>query len=415
MTDEITRRVQQEVNSDKLIETARAVCDVHSPTGHETEVARLLQSFMKELGMRTMIQEVEDGRYNVIGNLDGGGNGRSLMFCGHMDTSYPFLLGGTGRAGLLDHPLPSKVEGGWVYGTGIDNMKSAFACYLGAVESLRRAGARLAGDILITGVVGEVETSPVGQYQGISYRGFGHGSRYLIAHGGLADYCIIGEPTDLRVGLGNCGAVWAKITTHGPVMGSYRATWEQNAIRRATRALEALQIWRASYLERNRHPGVELAVAISGIDGGWPWRAARSPGSCSIYVDVRTAPNQSLIPVRNELVNLVRTADLGDKDEAAEIEFYATIPGSEVNPEEDIVLALQRAHKAIHGEDTSYRYSQATNDVTNFRRFGIPAVIYGPGGARMPDHKESLGEYVRIDNLVNCTKVYALAALDICG
>jgi acetylornithine deacetylase/succinyl-diaminopimelate desuccinylase-like protein len=397
------------------VELARAICDVHSPTGHETEVSRLLQSFMKELGMRTTLQEVEDGRFNIIGILDGRGNGRSLMFCGHMDTSYPFLLGGgSGRVGLLDRLLPSKVEGEWLYGTGSDNMKSTFACYLGTVETLRRADVRLAGDILITGVVGEIETSPVGQHQGISYRGFGHGSRYLIAHGGIADYCIIGEPTDLKVGLGNCGAVWAKITTHGPVMGSYRSGWEQNAIHRATRVLEALQKWRASYLERNRHPGVELAVAISAIDGGWPWRAARSPGSCSIYVDVRTAPDQSLLPARSELVNLVRNLDLGDQDDAAEIEFYATIPGSEVDPQEEIVFALQRAYKAVHGQESSYRYSQATNDVTNFRRYGVPAVIYGPGGARMPDNKEALGECVRIENLVSCTKVYALIALEIC-
>ncbi len=410
---EVLGSITRHVNSDRLIEFARAICDRHSPTGQENEVARLLQSLMKELGMKTVLQEVEAGRFNVIGTLRGHGDGRSLMFCGHMDTSFPFLLGGSGRTGLLEHALPSRVEGDWLYGTGVDNMKSAFACYFGAVEAIQRSGIRLAGDILITGVVGEVETSSVGRFDGAAYRGFGHGSRYLIAHGGIADFCIIGEPSNLKVGLGNCGALWARITTYGPVMGSYRAPWENNAINRATQVVNALCSWRESYLQRYCHPEVELAVSISSIEGGWPWRASRSPGSCSVFVDIRTAPNQSLLPVRGELVQLIRSLNLGDGDAAPDVEFYASIPGSEIDSGEEIVSTLQRAHKAVHGQEATYRYSQATNDVTHFRRYGVPAVIYGPGGARMPENKEELGECVRIENLVDCTRVYALAAVEI--
>ena len=410
----LLERVQREVQADRLVELASAVCDVHSPTGQEAEVARLLQSLMRGLGMRAELQEVEEGRFNVIGLLEGYGGGRTLMFNGHMDTSYPFMLGGSGRSGMLDRPLPSKVVGEWLYGTGVDNMKSAFACYLGAVEALQRAGARLAGDIVIAGVVGEVEGSSVSQYHGSAYRGFGHGTRYLIAHGGLADFCVIGEPSNLRLGLGNCGAVWAKITTHGPVMGSYRSSWENSAIKRAVGVMEALQSWRTSYLARHRHPDVELAVAISAIEGGWPWRVSRSAGHCSVYVDVRTLPEQPLFPVMRELRELVRSLDPQDSSFRSEVDYYATIPGSEIGMEAEVVQAVRQAHKAVHGEEPGRRFSQATNDAAHFRRYGVPSLIYGPGGARMPESQEEVGECVRIDNLVRCAKVYALTALEVC-
>jgi len=413
--DEIKDRVQGEIRAEKLVEYARAVCDVHSPTGQEAEVARLLQSLMRGLGMRAELQEVEEGRFNVIGLLEGYGGGRTLMFNGHMDTSYPFMLGGSGRSGMLDRPLPSKVVGEWLYGTGVDNMKSAFACYLGAVEALQRAGARLTGDIVIAGVVGEVEGSQVSQYHGSAYRGFGHGTRYLIAHGGLADYCVVGEPSNLMLVYGNCGAVWTKITTHGPVMGSYRSSWDNSAIKRAVGVMEALQSWRTAYLSRHQHPDVELAVAISAIEGGWPWRVSRSAGHCSVYVDVRTLPDQPLFPVMRELKGLVRSLDPQDSDFHSEVDFYATIPGSEVGMEAEVVQAVKQAHVTVRGQEPGKRFSQATNDAAHLRRYGVQTLIYGPGDVKPPENQQEIGECVRIGNLVDCAKVYALTALDLCN
>ena len=150
------QRVLNEVRSERLVEIASAICNAHSPTGGEADVARVVKSYMEQVGLRASLQEVEDNRFNVIGILDGAGKGRTLMFNGHMDTSYPFMLGGSGRTGMLDRPLLSKVVGDWLYGTGIDNMKSALACYIGAIEALQRSGTRLAGDIIVAGVVGEV-------------------------------------------------------------------------------------------------------------------------------------------------------------------------------------------------------------------------------------------------------------------
>ena len=47
-----------------------------------------MRDTLEEMGLEVSWHEVEDGRPNVVGRLEGTGGGPSLMFNGHMDTSY---------------------------------------------------------------------------------------------------------------------------------------------------------------------------------------------------------------------------------------------------------------------------------------------------------------------------------------
>ena len=70
---------------------------------------------------------------------------------------------------------------------------------------------------MIAAVVGEIEKSQWGEeFRGGEYRGYAAGSRYLPTHGGIADMCILGEPTEQRIVLGHYGSMWARISTAGP-------------------------------------------------------------------------------------------------------------------------------------------------------------------------------------------------------
>ena len=84
-------------------------------------------------GLEVQWQQVEDGRANVVGTWAGTGGGPTLMFNGHLDTSYsgrePWLARNPG------FQPEGFVEDGRIYGLGISNMKGALACY---VEAVRR-------------------------------------------------------------------------------------------------------------------------------------------------------------------------------------------------------------------------------------------------------------------------------------
>ena len=40
-------------------------------------------------------------------------------------------------------------------------------------------------------------------------------SGHLVSHGGVADMCLLGEPTEGKVVLGHFGALWLRIRVHG--------------------------------------------------------------------------------------------------------------------------------------------------------------------------------------------------------
>ena len=127
-------------------------------------MAELMAATFREMGLRVQWQQVEDGRANALGISDGAGGGPSLMFNGHMDTSY------SGREPWLAH-VPgfqpqAFVRDGRLYGLGISNMKGALACYVEAVRALRDAGVRLRGDVMIAAVCGEIEKTQQGDAVG---------------------------------------------------------------------------------------------------------------------------------------------------------------------------------------------------------------------------------------------------------
>jgi acetylornithine deacetylase len=142
------------IDRERLVETASRLIGVHSFTGDEERMAELMAQLLEDMGLHVQWQQVEEGRANVLGTWRGTGGGKSLMFNGHMDTSY------SGREPWLrDVPgfQPQAFErDGRLYGLGISNMKGALACYVEAVRALRDAGVRLRGDVLVAAVCGEI-------------------------------------------------------------------------------------------------------------------------------------------------------------------------------------------------------------------------------------------------------------------
>ena len=127
-------------------------------------MAELMVSLYDGMRLQVQRQQVEDNRANALGTWAGAGGGPSLMFNGHMDTSY------SGREPWLrDVPgfQPQAFErDGRLYGLGISNMKGALACYVEAVRALQDAGVRLRGDVLIAAVSGEIEKTQYGDATG---------------------------------------------------------------------------------------------------------------------------------------------------------------------------------------------------------------------------------------------------------
>ena len=185
------------IDERRLVDLALRLVSTPSYTGSEQAAAELMRDELASLGLQVQWQQVEEGRANVLGTWPGAGGGPTLMFNGHLDTSY------SGREPWLQGIPGFQPEGferdGRIYGLGISNMKGAVACYAEAVRALMAAGVRLRGDVMIAAVAGEIEKTQEGEAQGAEFRGYAAGSRHLVSHGGAADMCILGEPTENKL------------------------------------------------------------------------------------------------------------------------------------------------------------------------------------------------------------------------
>jgi acetylornithine deacetylase/succinyl-diaminopimelate desuccinylase-like protein len=368
---------------------------------------------LTDLGLRVQWQEVEEARPNVVGLLEGAGGGKSLMFNGHMDTSYsgkePWL------AGIRGFQPEGFVQDGRVYGLGISNMKGALACYVEAVRALQDAGVRLRGDLMVAAVAGEIEkTQWHPDYVGREYRGYAAGSRFLVSHGGVTDMCVLGEPTEQKIVLGHYGAIWMRISTSGPFIHTAFSEGRrgETSIVRMRAVLDAVLEFAPEWESRTSYEGKPGLVNVGAINGGFPWRVSRTPHRTDLFVDFRVPPTMAMAEARAALGDFVRGLRDRFPDHGIESEVYVTAPGSEIAEDHPLVGAIDGAHEEVFGNKPERDTVRWFSDASALTRYGIETVNYGTSSG-LPD--PVLGENLEIDGLVKMARVYALVAQRVCG
>lgn len=407
------------LDTDEAVDLLRGMVDIPSATGREEMLAQYLASWCRQRDLRARLQPLGPGRANVIATLEGSGGGSSLMFNGHLDTSYTgeeeFLNG----IGYKPHAV---VRDGWLFGLGAVNMKSGLAAAFMVLRILAKRQQRLPGDVLVTGVSGEIEKTCIDDFQGSQYTGYGYGTVRLLAHAATADYGINCEPTNFKSSHGQLGALWVKITLYGDMRHTtfFDERTNDHAIYNSYRIVEAIRLWGRDYQERNAYLGQPACIHVGSIQGGWPWRISRTPFSCSMYVDVRINPTQRPEAVLQELKSVVWSAfPEGREGRRIEIDPYVIVPSVMARGDEPVFGAIQAAHQAVFGQPPALEFRGPMADSVHMNAAGIPTVTYGigPGGnfdAVNPETGE-VGEQVRIADYLKLIGIYLDAAQRVCG
>jgi len=394
------------IDRDRLVDLALRLVSTPSFTGSEEAAAELMRNELASLGLQVQWQQVEDGRANVLGTWAGDGGGPTLMLNGHLDTSYsgrePWL------AGIPGFQPQGFERDGRIYGLGISNMKGALACYVEAVRALQVAGVRLRGDVLVAAVAGEIEKTQQGDAQGAEYRGYAAGSRHLVGHGGAADMCILGEPTENKLVLAHFGTLWMRLSTRGPFVHTAFSSGRlgENSIVRMRDVLDAVVEWLPRWEQEMSYDGFEGVANIGAIQGGFGWRVSRTPHATDLFVDLRVPPSVPMAEARRKALEFARGLD------GVEAEVYVTAPGAEIEDSHPLVAALGDAHSDVFGAPPESDVTRWFSDASVLSRYGIATVNYGTSSG-LPDPE--LGENLEIDGLVKTADVYARAVQNVCG
>lgn len=405
------------IDRDELVRLTLDLCNIQSPAGCEAEVGSFVFDWMRREGFGPKKIGMFPHRFNVLGTLPGRGDGYSLIFNSHLDT-------GRSKADLwsIRNPQAEINHGAWLegdtlHGEGVVNDKGPMAAFLIAAKALKAAGVALRGDLLLSAVPGEIGYEAVDEFESPQYLSKEVGTRYLIQHGGVADFALVAEGTDFRYAGIEAGKAFFKITVYGddqfysPFVPDVDVDPKHpNAIVRAALFVPILQTWAREYERRSVYSckdGTIVPKAVIGaIRGGNPYHVTRTSELCALYLDCRLTPLSDPLAIRRELRELLKDANLpGDVD----LFLYRRSYGSGDN---DVLLdGLREAHRQTIGGDLELAapvYSSMWREVLIFNEMGIPAVTYGPPRAF---RKQAMS----VDDLMRAARVYARLAVQVCS
>jgi succinyl-diaminopimelate desuccinylase len=158
-------------------------------------------------------------------------------------------------------------------------------------------------------------------------------------------------------------------------------------------------------------------ININGIDGGQPVDGIQTPcvaDRCRVILDRRFLIEESFESVREELADLVARSIASSKGAEYVMRDLMIVDPVRTPDDSPLVRALEDAIQRVLGRDARRVASPGTYDHKHVARIaGVPhCVAYGPGELELAHQPD---ESCRIDDIVNATKVMALAVLDLMG
>ncbi|MCE5281117.1 MAG: ArgE/DapE family deacylase [Deltaproteobacteria bacterium] len=375
-------------------------------------------------------EDAKQLRPNVVAMRSGSGGGRSLMFNGHCDV-VPVQDPGN----WMYEPFSGKIVDGKIYGRGASDMKAGLAACIWTMEALNACGVKLKGDAFIASTAGEE-----------SGEGETIGAASVIRRGYRPDFGIIGEGTNLELRIASSSIFMFELTVRGKaVHGKCRnqvlypqpnqlPSGPSVGVDALEKALPFIEMFRRMEFEWNhrwKHPvigsgghpvkdsqGVGAFCINPAIIKGGIYRASINPFIKINYM-VWHPPEISRDSVVEEIkrkVDALAQTDDWLAENPPEIKVpYPRRPWEGFNTQEGCegVTVMKKTFRELFGQDISVTGMRAVCDGTWFERAGVATVLLGPGSTLQGVHGDN--EFVYIDNIIKCIKIYSSYAIDWCG
>ena len=347
-------------------------------------------------------------RVNVIG-LRREGAGPVVHLNGHIDV-VP-----SGEGWTVD-PFAGVVRDGRIFGRGVCDMKAGIAAAVFAAEAIARANVALPGTMEISGTVDE---------ESGGFAGVAHLAQVGRIKQGRTDFVIIPEPLNVnRICVGHRGAYWFEVTAHGRIGHGSMPFLGVSAIAGMGKLLQEVRerLVPALASRRTVMPVVpagarHATINVNGIDGGQPVDGIQTPciaDLCRAVFDRRFLMEEGFETARTEIEALIAGVARETPGVRFDLRDLMVVHPTRTPDDSPVIGALDRSIRLVLGQPPALVASPGTYDHKHVARIaGIPhCVAYGPGELELAHQPD---EHCCIDDLVNATKVIALATLDLMG
>ncbi|HEY4133677.1 MAG TPA: acetylornithine deacetylase [Alphaproteobacteria bacterium] len=330
--------------------------------------------------------------YATLGPQDVGG----LMLSGHTDV---VPVDGQDWSG---DPFALRELDGQLYGRGACDMKGFIAVAMALLPALRRSELRRPVHFAFTfdeevGCLGAKDLAV--QLRGMAVR---------------PAFCLIGEPTGMRVVNGHKGRLAMRCHVHGKEGHSALPDQACNAVEAAAEIIAKLKTLSRRLRDQGPHePGFEpthSTVQTGLVQGGTALNIV--PRDCSFDFEIRNLPSQDPLTLFAEierhafehvLPDMRRTAP----DAAIAFQELSRAPGLLPNDDD----ALLKVALAATGDNVARKVSFGT-EAGLYQGADIPTIVCGPGHiaqAHKPD------EFVALDQLARCEDFLLHMIGEVCG
>ncbi len=359
-----------------------------NPPGNEKDLAEFLTLKLQELGFQVKNYDVDIGRPNVVGLLQGKVGKKTLMFNGHMDVVPP------GNEYLWTHdPFSGHKEDNRIYGRGACDMKGGIASIITSIKTIIDSNIDLNDNLLVTFVIDEETT--------------GNGTKNIIKNGYKANYAVIAEPTELIPLRGHKGVLWMEIQTlgtseHSSLVKSTNPKIGDNAIYHMNKIISKIENLLPD-LEKKQNillgnPTISLGTIIGGT------KTNTVPDLCTITVDRRLIPGEKHVKVKQEIDTLISHIQTQNSNFKVNNKTIIERDSVEIPENEEIIQICKNATSQVLGFDSPVSGCVGTTDMAILVNEGqIPTCILGPGRI---NECHIINEYIEIDQLINATKIY---------
>lgn len=389
-SNEQTRQtIRSLVNIDRLVQTAKELIAVPSPTGNAGAAADRLEQILADEGFA--VDRIEAGHPNapaVIVRLNSGRPGRTLQFDGHLDTVHlPFV--------------PPGVDGDNLTGSGSCDMKGGLVAAVEAVRVLRDSQLLTHGSILLT--AHDLHEAP-----------WGNGAQLdeLIRQGIVGDAVLIPEPLTDHLPVAGRGAATWKITIRRPGPPCHevaRPEGEPNVIDAGMKVVQALFGLNLSLGKKTDPVAGTESIFIGQIHSGEIYN--QFPQECWLEGTRRWLPSNDRDKVREEFLRLLDGLKRMTRT-SIETDYRHIRDAYRLDLEHPLVECFQSACEAVRGAPLETGPKAFVDDGNSFWGLaGVPAITHGPkaGG------QHTVSEWVSISDLARIAEIYALTAITYCS
>jgi acetylornithine deacetylase/succinyl-diaminopimelate desuccinylase-like protein len=413
--DKLIDRIEK--SKKDLIDLCLQLGNIPSYHGKERKLGEAVLAWLSSCAIAGELQSITAESVNAIATLRGTGTGKSLIWNAHMDTGPELAPEATEAEKKLD---TAWIDGDMLFGKGMINDKAQLCAFMIALRAIKEAGIRLKGDLTLTAVAFETGNPSVDQHQGIDFPGEGFGTKWVVDRGMVADYALVGETSGFGIVQAECGAAWFKVRVKGrevytPRFERGRSIQENpNVFAKAAHVILAIEEWAVEYERREtlEFSGGTIIPKAQIVQARGAERVGRPSPFCDLYIDVRIAPGKNPTTVKQEILALV-----GKLNIECEVSLFQYSRGHIAKNAEPLIAAVTDAHRHVFDSEPPAPPSAETSmwrDLNVFNEVGIPSICYGP-----PRQREALSgaqnRAMKISDLIQAAKVYALTALILCG